>query len=72
MGVIAGDGRAGVVVGALHVTVRLVVELAVTAGAAGLPGGSLTLFTVTVTATLPVPPLPSLAVTVMLRVAPSS
>ena len=59
-------------VGARQVTVRLVVELAATAGAAGLPGGSLTLSTVTVTASLSVPPLPSLAVTVRLRVAPSS
>ena len=59
--------------GAVHVTVRLVREpgVPVTVGAAGLAGGSVTSSTVTVTSSLS-ESVPSLAVTVMLRLAPSS
>ena len=62
-----------VLVGALQLTVRLVWDAAVTAGIAGLPGASVSSsVTFTATATVSVPPLPSLACTVMDRVAASS
>ena len=53
-----------VLAGAVQLTVRLLLDAAVSLGAPGLPGGSSTSATLTVTATVSVPSLPSSAFTV--------